>query len=272
LLSQTLLKVEAVRIEAKYPTIEHERASKAIVNFFSKVPDVEAVILTGSCARGKATKDSCLDMMVLLPRKASARKRSELERRWSDFYENSAVFDKLRRVGRYSHVDLDFVDGCFVPKARGWTSGPDEFELEIGNTLVYSVPLWERGDRFKRLKAMWLPYYDEKLRQKRLATVRQFCLNNLDHVPLYVNRGLYFQAFDRLYNAFQEFLQALFISRRTYPIAYDKWIREQIEEILGMPEFYRQLPKLLEIKHFESQEIALKARELNRLFEKCVQE
>jgi hypothetical protein len=169
-------------------------------------------------------------------------------------------------------VDLDFVDGCFVPKTRGWTSGPDEFELEIGNSLVYSVLLWERGDRFERLKARWLPYYDEKLRGERLAAVRQFCLNDLDHVPLYVDRGLYFQAFDRLYNAFQEFLQALFISRRTYPIAYDKWIREQIEEILGMPELYRQLPKLFEIKHFKSQEIALKARELNRLFEKCVQE
>ena len=261
-----------MRIGTKYPTAEHERASKAIVSFFSKVPDVEAVILTGSCARGRATKDSCLDIMVLLPPKASARKRSRLERRWSDFYENSAVFSNLQRVGRYSHVDLDFVDGCFVPKTRGWTSGPDEFELEIGNTLVYSVLLWGRGGRFKRLKAMWLPYYDEKLRQERLVTVRQFCLNNLDHVPLYVDRGLYFQAFDRLYNAFQEFLQALFISRRTYPIAYDKWIREQIEEILGMPELYRQLPRLFEIKHFESKEIALKARELNRLFEKCVQE
>jgi len=158
-----------VKIGAKYPTVEHERASMAIVNFFCKVPDVEAVILTGSCARGKATKDSCLDIMVLLPRKASVSKRSELERRWSDFYGNSAVFDKLRGVGKYSHVDLDFVDGCFVPKPRGWTSGPDEFELEIGNTLVYSVPLWERGDYFERLKARWLPYYDEKLRQERLA-------------------------------------------------------------------------------------------------------
>ena len=45
-----------MRIGAKYPTVEHERASKAIVNFFSKVPDVEAVILTGSCARGKPQK------------------------------------------------------------------------------------------------------------------------------------------------------------------------------------------------------------------------
>lgn len=270
LLAWTLLKVADVNVGATYPTVEHERASRAIVDFFSKIPDIEAIILTGSCARGKATRDSCLDIMVLLRRKALSRKRTALERRWSDFYENGAVFDRLQRVGKYSHVDLDFVDGCFVPKPRGWTSGPDEFELEIGNTLVYSVPIWMGGGYFERLKAKWLPYYGEELRKERLVTVRRFCLNNLDHVPLYPGRGLYFQAFDRLYNAFQEFLQALFISRRTYPIAYDKWIREQVEEILGMPELYRQLPKLFEIKHFESDEIAQKAIELSSLLDKYV--
>jgi hypothetical protein len=169
-------------------------------------------------------------------------------------------------------VDLNLGDGCFVPKPRDWTSGPDEFELEIGNSLVYSVPLGERDDCFSRLKAKWLPYYDEGLRRERLATVRQFCLNNIDHVPLYVYRGLYFQAFDRLYNAFQEFIQALFISRRTYPIAYDKWIREQIEEILKMPELYKQLPRIFEITHFESQEISQKSTELNCLLEKYTPE
>lgn len=259
-----------MKIGAEYPTVEHELASKAIVNLFSEVPDIEAVILTGSCARGKAAKDSCLDMIVLLPPKALVHRKSKLERQWSDLYENSAVFDRLRRVGRYSHVDLDFIDGGFVPKPRGWTSGPDEFELEIGNTLVYSVPLWERSDYFKLLKARWLPYYDEELRKERLTTVCQFCLNNLDHVPLYVDRGLYFQAFDRLYNAFQEFLQALFISRRTYPIAYDKWIREQIEELLGMSELYKQLPRLFEIEHFESQMIAQKAEGLHHLLNQHV--
>jgi len=187
---------------AEYPTVEHEAASRAIVGFFSKASEVEAVILAGSCARGKAIKDSCLDIMVLLPQKTSVQKRAELEQRWNVFYENSAVFDKLRRVGAFSHVDLDFADGCFVPKPRSWTSGPDEFELEIGNTLVYSRLLWERGECFERLEAKWLPYYGEELRRERLAGVREFCLNNLDHVPLFVDRGLYFQAFDRLYNAF----------------------------------------------------------------------
>ena len=98
--------------------------------------------------------------------------------------------------------------------------------------------------------------------------VRGYCLNNLHHIPLYIERGLYFQSFDRLYNAYQEFLQALFISRRTYPIAYNKWIREQIEEILGLPELYAQLSHLFEIKRFESAELADKALEVEQLLEK----
>ncbi len=74
--------------------------------------------------------------------------------------------------------------------------------------------------------------------------------------------------FDRLYNAYREFLQALFIARRTYPIAYNKWIREEVEEILGLPELYAQLPHLFEIRQFESSEIADKAKEVEKLLEK----
>ncbi len=261
-----------MRIAAKYPSEEHERASKTIASFFSAFPDVEAVILTGSCARGKATRDSCLDIAVLVPSKVLSTKKAVLEKQWCKFYEKEAVFKKLRKVGKYSHVDLEFIDGCFAPKPRGWTSGPDEFELEIGNTLVYSAPLWERGNSLRRLKDKWLPYYDESLRCERLAMVLRYYFNNLDHIPLYVNRGLYFQAFHRFYDAFREFLQALFISQRTYPIAYDKWIREQIEEILKMPELYQQLPRLFEINNFESGELAQKAKDLKQLLKKYVVE
>ena len=61
------------------------------------------------------------------------------------------------------------------------------------------------------------------------------------------------------------FLQALFIARRTYPIAYDKWIREQVVEILSLPELYEQLPHLFEIERFESAELVDRADELGRL-------
>ncbi|NWG10153.1 nucleotidyltransferase domain-containing protein [Candidatus Bathyarchaeota archaeon] len=261
-----------MKIGAQYPTVEHEQAAKAIVEFFSSLPDVEAVILVGSCARGKASPDSCLDITILVSPETPAVKRTLLEQKWDDFYEKTNIFKTLQKVGKYSHVDLSFIDGCFTPKPRGWTSGPDEFELEIGNALVYAVLLWEHSDYLRRLKSKWLPYYDETLRRERLDMVRLYCINNLDHVPLYVNRSLYFQAFDRLYNAFQEFLQALFISRRVYPIAYHKWIREQIEENLGMPELYKQLPKLFEIRNFESRQIAEKAKHLRNLFENYIKE
>jgi len=257
-------------MKAEYPTIEHERASKVIASFFSKQPYVDAVLLIGSCARGKATRDSCLDILVLVSPKVPSTRRSSLEQQWDDLYGTDVAFKKLLGVGKYSHVDLEFVNGCFAPKPRGWTSGPDEFELDIGNTLVYNVPLFERGNRLRQLKAKWLPYYDETLRLERLKVVLLYCHNNLDHVPLYVDRGLHFQAFHRLYDASREFLQALFISRRMYPITYDKWIREQVEEILGMPELYPQLSHLFEIEHFESREIAKKAELLNHLLEKYV--
>ena len=250
-----------------YPTGEHQRAAEAIVAAFSQHQDAEAVILAGSCARGKARWDSCLDVMILVPPEALAAKGEELERWWADLYQAEPAFQALRRLAPFSHVDLDFVDGRFAPGPHSWTSGPDEFELAIGNTLVYCAPLWERGDHFQRLTAQWLPYYGEEMRQERLAMVRRFCINNLEHIPPYVERGLYFQAFNRLYDAFREFLQALFIARRTYPIAYDNWIREQIEEILGLPELYRQLPRLLEIQHLESGEIADRASDLRCLVE-----
>lgn len=255
-----------MRIKPIYPTIQHEKATETIVNFFSD-QDIDSVILTCSCARGKATKDSCLDIAILLSPEKYINHKDMLKQRWNEFYESEKIFDELNQIGKYSFVDLDFTDGCFEPKSPGWTTGPDNFELEIGNTFVYVIPLLERTDYFQKCKAQYLPYYDEELRQKRLAEAKKFCFNNLDHVPLYVERGLYFQAFNRLYLASQEFLQALFISRRVYPIAYDKWVREQIEDILGMPKLYKKLVSIMEISHFESNEIADKAIILEHLFQ-----
>lgn len=250
-----------------YPTPQHAQAAQALVDFFAQRSEPQAILLMGSCARGKASPDSCLDIMILVPLELPVFQRGALENAWRSYYAQHNAFRALRAVGAFSQVDLDIVDGVFMARPRGWTDGPDEFELEIGNTLAYSATLWSSGERLARLKAQWLPYYDETLRRSRLADVRRFCLNNLDHIPLYVQRGLYFQSFNRLYDALREFLQALFLARRTYPIAYDKWIKEQIVEMLALPELYAQLTGLLEIQHFESDEIAHKARLLRSLVE-----
>ena len=259
-------------LKPKYPTIEHEKAAKTVVDYFTPISDIEAVILYCSCARGKAGVGSCIDIGVLMLPEILLKKKTQLEKQWDEFQAKETIFQELNKHGRFAEVHLDFFNGDFKPKPREWTSGPDEFELEIGNYLAYSVALLEKGNYYTKLKAQWLPYYDEKLRQTRLAMVQQYCFNNLEHIQLCAKRGLYFQAFKRFYDAFREFLQALFISRRTYPIAYDKWIKEQIEEILKLPRLYPELPKLFEIKNFESLEIVDKARKLEQLYKQYVLE
>jgi len=255
-------------LQATYPTSEHQIAADAIVDFFVSNYEIDAVLLVNSCARGKATRDSCLDIIMLAKQDPSHSQLSALEAGWEEFEKSNPAIKALYKVGKYSVVHPDFINGVFIPREQDEADGPDDFEVQIGNFLAYSVPLWQGSDYFTQLKQQWLPYYNEELRQQRLARVRWYCLNNLHHIPLYIERGLYFQSFDRLYNAYREFLQALFIARRTYPIAYNKWIREQVEEILGLPELYAQLSHLFEIKHFESSEIADKAKEVEQLLEK----
>jgi predicted nucleotidyltransferase len=252
----------------KYPTPQHEKAAETITEFFVSNFQIDAVLLVNSCARGKATRDSCLDIVMLAQPEEGRSSLEDLEKGWEELEKSSQVIQDLYQTGKYSVVHPDFIHGTFNPREQDEAAGPDDFEIEVGNFLAYSVPLWQGSDYYSQLKTQWLPYYGEEVRQKRLERVRWYCLNNLHHIPLYIERGLYFQSFDRLYNAYREFLQALFIARRTYPIAYNKWIREEVEEILGLPELYEQLTHLFEIRQFESHEIVVKAKEVEALLEK----
>ncbi len=250
-----------------YPTTEHRNAASRVTEHFAVDTDTDAILLVNSCARGKATADSCLDIVILVSSDETA---AGIEQNWERFYQAETVFQELRKVGQYSEVHLDVVTGEYQPQERGWTGGPDDFELQIGNHLAYGVPLWQSNDHFQRLRSQWLPYYGDALRRDRLAMVTKFCRNNLDHIPLYLSRGLHFQSFDRLYNAYREFLQALFIARRTYPIAHDKWIKEQIVGILGLGELYVEMTHLFQIHHFEGPEIGAKAETLRALLDAYV--
>lgn len=254
--------------DALFPTHIHRQAAAAIVAFFQSRPGVDAVLLVNSCARGVATAESDLDIAVLVTPALSLPERQGLEQQWQQFRAAEDVFQHLQAAGQFTGVHLDLFDGQFVPETWDDGGGPDGFELGIGNQLVYSQPLWQGSTAFRDLQAVWLPYYDESLWQQRLTMVRNACHYDLDHVPFYVARGLYFQAFDRLYKALQEFLQALCIAHRTYPIAYNKWLREQVESRLGLPELYAQLPSLLEIPRLESNDVTLKAADLRTLLER----
>jgi hypothetical protein len=100
--------------------------------------------------------------------------------------------------------------------------------------------------------------------------VRRACCYHLDHKKFLHRRNLYFRAFDQLYKSFQEFLQGVFISRQTYPIAYNKWIHEQIVEWLELPDLYEELLSVLTITDFEGKDILLKAELLHDFMESWI--
>jgi hypothetical protein len=248
-------------LRVEYPTVAHERAALEITGFFASSDGVDAVLLVNSCARGKATIDSCLDMQVI----ASSALVAQLDAEFSRFAADCDAIAELRVAGRYSDLHLDVTNAVFVPGPIDEES-IDYLEVGVGNLLVYSVPLFVRGGRLEELRAEWLPFYGDELRSERLEAARWFVVDcNLERIPWYLDRQLYFQAFDRFQRAFQGFLLGLHVARRTYPIAYNKWIREQLVENLGLPAVYEQLPKLFELDRFESRALETKAEALQQL-------
>jgi predicted nucleotidyltransferase len=254
-----------------FPTPLHQEVAEVATDFFAGRALVDTVLIVNSCARGQATPDSDVDLAVLVNADTTTDDLQALERSWRDFAATQPLVSHFKQSGRFTQVHLDLFDGQFVPSVWDDGGGPDTFEVEVGNRVAYAAPLATAGPHYRRLQAHWLPYYSDDLRRRRLAMVRHACMYDLDHVAHYHERGLSFQAFDRLYKAFQEFLQALFIARRTYPLMYTKWVREQVQDWLGLPDLYQELPPILSIGNIESAELVRRADALHSLLDRWVQ-
>ncbi len=66
------------------------------------------MLLTNSCARRKATPDSCLDILVLLQEPAE---KAALEQVWEQHHRIEPIFRALEQAGKFSLVHLDIGDG-----------------------------------------------------------------------------------------------------------------------------------------------------------------
>jgi predicted nucleotidyltransferase len=254
-----------IKYEKYYPTKEHEEAAKKFVELFSKDKKVKAILLTCSCARGKAHKSSCVDFAIVVK---DLKDKKDIKKKFEEFTKNSKEYKKLKELDKFTHIDLDVIDGTFRPSDRGICSQSSEFELELGNYIAYSIILFERDKYFSKLTKRYLPYYNESLRLRRLNRTIRYCLNHLDHIEQFVKRKLHFQAYERLLDSVQGFMQALFIKNKVYPIAYDKWVKDQYYEILKRPDLYKKIVDIISIKKFESNEINIKSKKLMRLIEK----
>ena len=252
----------------KFPTLLHEQAAETAYRFFQPQSAIDTVLVVNSCARGQALPESDLDMAVLLRPGTPEEEVARLEASWRQELAANDVLRRYQESGKLAHLHLDLIRGQYIPEVWDDGGGPDGFELGIGNQLVYAACMHEAGSYYLQLQAQWLPYYGADLHRQRLEMARAACAYDLSHVPFFVRRGLYFQAFDRLYKSLQEFLQALFIARRVYPLAYNKWIRMQVEDWLGLPELYRALPQIISIRNIESSELVDRASDLNDLLDR----
>lgn len=248
-----------------FPTPLHQQAANVVTDYFLSRSDIDTILVVNSCARGQAVPESDLDFAILAKSDLSIAKLQSIENQWLSYRETQSAYLAYKKSSPFAHIHLDVIDGRFEPTDWDDGGGPDSFEVEVGNRIAYSAPMDKPGTYFRSLQDQWLPYYNEELRLKRLAMCRQACEYDLAQIPFLVNRGLFFHAFDKLYKAFQEFLQTLFIAHRTYPIAYNKWIRDQIEQRLNLPELYPKLSPVLSVNNIESKELISKADRLAEL-------
>ena len=249
----------------RFPTKLHQDSAELIRDYFLAIPHVDTVLVVNSCARGKAVPESDLDFAILVNPDTSPDEIKIIEHVWRTYAEEQPTFLKYKQSSQFAHLHLDIIDGRYIPTNMEKGEPIDYFEIEIGNQICYSAPMDKPGSYFQDLRKKWLPYYDNDLRLARLTMSRNACHYDLDHIPFFIKRGLYFQAFDILYKSFQEYLQTLFIANETYPIAYNKWINEQVVKFLKKPELFPKLSPILSVTRIESNEINEKARMLREL-------
>jgi len=248
-----------------FPTHLHQDAAGIVTDYFRSISNVDTVLIVNSCARGQAVPESDLDFAILTTSATTPAEIKDIENSWQIYSKDQSTLLTFKQLHQFAHLHLDIIDGHYAPVVVGKGEPIDYFEIEIGNQICYSAPLGSKGLYFQELQNKWLPYYDEELRLQRFIMIKDACNYDLDHIPFFIKRELYFQAFDILCKAFQEYLQILFIANRTYPIAYNKWIKEQIVKWLGKPDLYPKLSPILSVSNIESDEVNTKAIMLREL-------
>jgi len=249
----------------KFPTKLHQDSAELIRDYFLTISGIDTILIVNSCARGLAVPESDLDVAILVNPDTTASEIKTIETDWLTYSTNQPVLLKYKRSTPFAHIHLDIITGNYMPAIIEVGEPIDYFEIEIGNQICYSAPMSDPGSYFRELQSKWIPYYDDDLSLQRFTGIQNACNYDLDHIPLFIKRESYFQAFDILWKAFQEYLQALFIANKTYPIAYNKWIKEQVVKWLGMPGLYPKLSPILSVNNIESDEISAKAKMIREL-------
>lgn len=233
-----------------FPTEELRALACETAAALARDARVRAICLTGSIAREVGEPQSDLDRVVFsAPEHVRALADAAAER---------------ARQSTEIWFDLDVSDGEFQPGPHGWME-IDPYELIIGNWVAYARPLFERDDTLQRLRARYLPYYEEGLAARRAARLRDVTVSHAHRVRRGLSRGSLFDAAERLRMGVQSFLAGLFVCRRVYPVDYAKWVEQQVMGLLVLPELLPPLRELFDIGPLDPERLRARAEALEAL-------
>ncbi len=248
-----------IKVVPSYPTPEHERLAHELTRILSADRRVEAVLLSGSLARGRGVPESCLDLTVFTtPGEFHAEGLPEAGALEVLAGADGAMvhFEKVR-------ADLTYTDGNLRP--GGQLPREDDFELAVGNFAVYSVPLFDRAGYWADWRRPFLPYFAEDIRQARIEAVRKDFAWNIDNIRQMARRGLLFHGLERVMISFRYLIQLCFLTARVYPIDYMKHLEEQVTVLLGHPGWLSQMSAVFTVPNLTPGLLMAKADLLSHL-------
>jgi predicted nucleotidyltransferase len=223
-----------------YPSDVHREIVERLVKYYSKWRSVYAVVVVGSLANGFAAADSDVDLCVLTDNFDSKQYARSNQIRF-DAYERmgARVEWRYRGIEEFlyfgdTRVDLDFSTGDYTAFTDPFDVVRDGYELSLGNVFVYGAPVYLRSDgKYWAKRRGILPYYDDALRSVRMEALKREFAYKSARVARNAERGNLLMALEDLVYAWREFAQLVFMSKRVYPVSYDKWLAQQDQRLLG---------------------------------------
>jgi predicted nucleotidyltransferase len=239
--------------DVRFPTERQRDLTRLVLEQAAGDPDVRAAVLCCSLAAGYGDEDSDLDFAFI----AESDRIEAVKGR----------FETLQEALNREHdmwCDIDVTDGEFKPGEMGW-SDVDRFELEVGNIVVYSMPIFDRDGSLAEIRKRWLPYYSEDLAERRAKRFAKLTTNHVVQGLKSARRGHGFDSMDRLYTGIQTLIAGLYVHRRVYPVDYLKRLELHLERHLGMGELGRDLRFLFDVGELETKRLERSLHRLNDL-------
>jgi hypothetical protein len=221
---------EGILGSIRFPTPEHGRLIRKAIARFEPDVRVKAMLLTNSLARNAGDRFSDLDFAVFVSD--------------GDLAKYKAIANELRFASPDVEVHMAATTVHFVARDMD-VNDLDGFEIRIGNFLAHPLLLFDRDGDWHSARARYLPYYDEDLADARARRFGELVRRQIEYGRVAVDRGLAFEAVQRIVQALSLFFACLFVERRTYPVDYQKRIEQQVVDWLQLPEVVAQATGIL---------------------------